>query len=511
MKSPLPTPKFYAEKSFSSKKERRGFRSEKPPPTPRIKLSNTSCSSARGLFSHSSNNSDRAQSISFQDSRSSLSSKYDSTSDLLYFHQCFEIISKIGSGSFGDVFKVKCIEDGNFYAVKRAKQKFAGKADRERKLQEVQKHEQLPYHPNCVRFYAAWEEQQILYIQIELCKYSLSQYADENHNITETIVWNFLIDLLLAVKHLHDHNLVHLDIKPDNIFISKHNICKLGDFGLVLDLSKSDTSDAIEGDPRYLAPELMEGIFTKAADVFSVGITILELASDLDLPRGSETWHQLRNLEIPKTFTRGISYPLFGVISRMMEPDYRKRASVHEILGIDSVDKVCKKRKRIIKSSDLKSNKLSTQRSVNKSISPDWGSSFSDEVFEKSSSDSFYSLNDSSEKKLSIEEQVALNTSLNLNNSLNNSFDISRPPFGMSTPCSRRYWNSKCSASASPCLSGGRKKELLPDDDDNSPKLPKSPCLKLFSTNSSDEEEESITNLPPKNLLNVFDALSPSQ
>ncbi|GFU89051.1 membrane-associated tyrosine- and threonine-specific cdc2-inhibitory kinase [Trichonephila clavipes] len=168
----------------------------------------------------------------------SLSSKYDSTGDLLYFHQCFEIISKIGSGSFGDVFKVKCIEDGNFYAVKRAKQKFAGKADRERKLQEVQKHEQLPYHPNCVRFYAAWEEQQILYIQIELCKYSLSQYADENHNITETTVWNFLIDLLLAVKHLHDHNLVHLDIKPDNIFISKYNICKLGDFGLVLDLSK---------------------------------------------------------------------------------------------------------------------------------------------------------------------------------------------------------------------------------------------------------------------------------
>ncbi|GFU89049.1 membrane-associated tyrosine- and threonine-specific cdc2-inhibitory kinase [Trichonephila clavipes] len=275
----------------------------------------------------------------------------------------------------------------------------------------------------------------------------------------------------------------------------------------------SDTSDAIEGDPRYLAPELMEGIFTKAADVFSVGITILELASDLDLPRGSETWHQLRNLEIPKTFTRGISYPLFGVISRMMEPDYRKRAPVHEILDMDSVDKVCKKRKRIIKSSDIKNNKLPTQRSGNKSISPDWGSSFSDEVFEKSSSDSFYSFNNSSEKKLSIEEQVALNTSLNLNNSLNNSFDISRPPFGMSTPCSRRYWNSKCSASASPCLSGGRKKELLPDDDDdnNSPKLPKSPCLKLFSANSSDEEEESITNLPPKNLLNVFDALSPSQ
>ena len=41
-----------------------------------------------------------------------------------------------------------------------------------------------------------------------------------------------------AVKHLHDHNLVHMDIKPDNIFISVDGVCKLGDFGLVLDMSK---------------------------------------------------------------------------------------------------------------------------------------------------------------------------------------------------------------------------------------------------------------------------------
>lgn len=41
-----------------------------------------------------------------------------------------------------------------------------------------------------------------------------------------------------AVKHLHDHDLVHMDIKPENIFISNNNVCKLGDFGLVIDLSK---------------------------------------------------------------------------------------------------------------------------------------------------------------------------------------------------------------------------------------------------------------------------------
>ena len=44
--------------------------------------------------------------------------------------------------------------------------------------------------------------------------------------------------LFQAVKHLHDHNLVHMDIKSENIFLSFNDVCKLGDFGLVLDLSK---------------------------------------------------------------------------------------------------------------------------------------------------------------------------------------------------------------------------------------------------------------------------------
>lgn len=110
--------------------------------------------------------------------------------------------------------------------------------DRKRKLEEVAKHEQLPKHPNCVRFVKAWEERQHLYIQTELCESSLQQVADSQHRVAENLIWNYLVDLLMAVKHLHDHELVHMDIKPENILISQHNTCKIGDFGLVLDLEK---------------------------------------------------------------------------------------------------------------------------------------------------------------------------------------------------------------------------------------------------------------------------------
>jgi membrane-associated tyrosine/threonine-specific cdc2-inhibitory kinase len=61
--------------------------------------------------------------------------------------------------------------------------------------------------------------------------------------------------------------------------------------------------DAVEGDPKYLAPELMTGHFTKAADIFSVGITMLELASDLDLPSRGPLWHELRNGIFPDEHT----------------------------------------------------------------------------------------------------------------------------------------------------------------------------------------------------------------
>lgn len=170
-----------------------------------------------------------------------LSKHYDESRHESYFEQCFVVEKKIGCGSFGDVFKVKSKEDNKYYAVKKSRERFKGKLDRERKLQEVCRNEQLPPHPNCVRLYKAWEERGHLYMQTELCDTSLSDFAEQHHDIPERIVWDYLVDLLKATKHLHDHDLVHLDIKPDNIFIAKDGLCKLGDFGLVLDLTKVGT------------------------------------------------------------------------------------------------------------------------------------------------------------------------------------------------------------------------------------------------------------------------------
>lgn len=341
--SPRPTPHFFTEPQTFSTKKSRGTPRDALPPRPPVK----SAPPVSRIFPHRPVT--RAQIVSFRSEERSelLSSSYNEQSKDLYFDQCFQVISKLGAGSFGEVFKVKSREDGHYYAVKKSRDRFRGESDRRRKLEEVAKQEKLPQHPNCVRFYRAWEERHYLYLLVELCKTSLTNYAETHHEIPESLIWNWLVDLLMAVKHLHDNNLVHVDIKPDNIFISHDGVCKLGDFGLVIDLSKgNDFSEAQEGDPKYLAPELMDGKFGKSADIFSLGMTILELASDLDLPRGGDGWHILRQGHLPDEFLRDKSFDLKYVIGQMLDPDYRSRPTADQVLAFPFVRKVWKKRRR---------------------------------------------------------------------------------------------------------------------------------------------------------------------
>lgn len=125
---------------------------------------------------------------------------YNESREDTYFRQAFEIEANIGSGSFGDVFRVRCKEDGRMYAVKRSRVPFRGTTDRKEKLEEVRKMESLPHHPNCVRFYRAWEENQFLYIQLELCRTSLHQIAESEHELPEPLIWDYMIDLLLVIQ-----------------------------------------------------------------------------------------------------------------------------------------------------------------------------------------------------------------------------------------------------------------------------------------------------------------------
>ncbi|CAI5790592.1 membrane-associated tyrosine- and threonine-specific cdc2-inhibitory kinase [Podarcis lilfordi] len=350
--TPLPVPAFFreAESSFSAKRARKPL-SYTLPPRPRHKSSLT----VSRIFS------DRRQqpwtklqphSVSFhgaQRKQTPLRSHlYDASKRELFFRQCFQQLSRLGRGSFGEVYKVRCREDGQLYAVKRSVEPFRGESDRQRKLAEVRKHERVGHHPNCVSFVQAWEERGQLYIQTELCPNNLLQYCEEYGPLPEWQVRAFLWDLLQGLRHLHDRNLLHMDVKPANIFLSSSNVCKLGDFGLMLELDSRDLNDAQEGDPRYMAPELLRGEYTKAADIFSLGITILEIACNMELPNGGEGWQQLRQGYMPPEFTADLSAELRTLLVAMLEPNHLLRPSVETLLGSSLMQKTGRWRKLML-------------------------------------------------------------------------------------------------------------------------------------------------------------------
>ncbi|XP_055382662.1 membrane-associated tyrosine- and threonine-specific cdc2-inhibitory kinase [Condylostylus longicornis] len=347
MRSHLPVPEFNENiLNDSSKLLHRKDEQSKLKRPPKLRPRNIYESSP---FNRSGNSS--VLQISFRDTscheEEIYSPYYDQSNNETYFEQCFELVSKIGEGSFGEVFKVRSKEDGHLYAVKKSKKLFRSGPYRDERLEEVKRYEQFSNHNHCVKLYKAWEQNDRLYMQMELCEGSLEDYSRRNNYIPESKIWSILLDLLLALKILHDQNLLHLDIKLENILIGDDGLCKLADFGLVCDIERANYHQANEGDSKYIAPELLRGYFSKAADIFSLGISILELCSNIDLPQNGPLWHILRSGNLPEEILRPLSTELQTVITQMMAPNPMMRPTVDQLLNYDVILKLRRRRRDI--------------------------------------------------------------------------------------------------------------------------------------------------------------------
>lgn len=222
----------------------------------------------------------------------------------------FNTVTLSGNGEFSQVYRVEnpvndpsssrtsfSSHSNSVWAVKKSKRPYAGLRDRERKLREVHVLQALRSNEHIISFTDSWEEKNYLYIQTEFCengnmKDFLTQTGYKGR-LDDFRIWKILLELSLGVKYIHDSGFIHLDLKPANVFIDWEGVLKIGDFGLASTWPAPADIDG-EGDREYIGPEVLSGRFDKPADIFALGMIMLEIAGNIILPDNGTSWQRLR-------------------------------------------------------------------------------------------------------------------------------------------------------------------------------------------------------------------------
>ncbi|KAM9854042.1 wee1-like protein kinase 2 [Aulostomus maculatus] len=262
----------------------------------------------------------------------------------------------IGVGEFGAVNKCVKRLDGCLYAIKRSRRPLAGSANEQLALKEVYAHAVLGHHPHVVRYYSAWAEDDHMIIQNEYCdggslSDAIKERELEGDMFSEAELKDLLLQVSLGLKYIHSLGLVHLDIKPSNIFICQRPATgaaeegesdeeenggnsggvtyKIGDLGHV---TSTNSPQVEEGDSRFLASEVLREDYTHLpmADIFALGLTVLMAAGAPPLPQNGDEWHSLREGRLPR-LPQELSAPFRGLLQLLLRPDPTTRPSAREL------------------------------------------------------------------------------------------------------------------------------------------------------------------------------------
>ena len=193
----------------------------------------------------------------------------------------YEILKSVGFGGMAEVYLAKDVLLDRKIAIKVLRKKFLdSKAQLEQFKREARSAARL-IHPSIVTIYDVCDEGDISYILMEYVEgVSLKQFEEQNGRMDPTLAVALTAQLASALDHAHKHNIIHCDIKPQNIVLTEAMVPKIVDFGISRIVSNETMAftASVVGSVHYFSPEQAQGLaVTAQSDIYSLGIVFYEM------------------------------------------------------------------------------------------------------------------------------------------------------------------------------------------------------------------------------------------
>ncbi|HEY4600354.1 MAG TPA: Stk1 family PASTA domain-containing Ser/Thr kinase [Cerasibacillus sp.] len=193
----------------------------------------------------------------------------------------YQIIDMIGGGGMANVYLAKDLILNRQVAIKMLRMEFANDEEFIARFDREAQSATSLAHPNIVNIYDVGDEDHLLYMVMEYVEgMTLKEYIQRFSPLPVQDVVDIMKQITSAIHHAHEHNIIHRDIKPQNILIDQNGQVKVTDFGIAIALSSTalTQTNSILGSVHYLSPEQARGgMATKKSDIYSLGIVFFEL------------------------------------------------------------------------------------------------------------------------------------------------------------------------------------------------------------------------------------------
>ena len=191
----------------------------------------------------------------------------------------YEVLEKIGTGGMSDVYKAKDHKLNRLVAVKVLKQEFSENENFVSKFRVEAQSTAGLLHPNTVNVYDVGDEDGINYIVMELVDgITLKKYIEKKSRLSVKEAVSIAIQVAMGLEAAHNNGIIHRDIKPQNIMISKEGKVKVTDFGIAKAATSNTITSNVMGSVHYTSPEQARGGYSDAkSDIYSLGITLFEM------------------------------------------------------------------------------------------------------------------------------------------------------------------------------------------------------------------------------------------